>query len=255
MVSAEVGARRSGDTGHHLRGAAERIEVDLTRAILRGVHQPGSHLPPVRRLAELHGVTPATVQRALARLEARGLVTARQGSGLWVNDPAQSGDLSLLPDRLVVSLDDPDRAASILADLLEVRRVLAARLIARHRAATAVVLGGAADLLADLPEGTVWSPTELWEADLALAQRVVAATGNVVVAAVLAALARAVEELPVLVEAMYDQPARNLESVRLVAEAVLAGGPEVAGRVEAVMADVDVHTVDVFRRFLARERP
>ena len=45
--------------------------------ILFGLIQPGTNLPPVRRLAEQYRVNASTVQRALAHVEALGLVEIR----------------------------------------------------------------------------------------------------------------------------------------------------------------------------------
>ena len=79
------------------RNTAARIERSLTTAVLRGEFATGARLPTVRALAKTFDVNPATVQRALAGLEHSGLVTAHQGSGIVVNDPELSGDVSLMP--------------------------------------------------------------------------------------------------------------------------------------------------------------
>ena len=76
---------------------AESIERTLAIEILQGKRVPGAQLPPVRALAEEYGVTPPTIQRVVERLAIQGLVTARRGSGVTVNDPEGSGSLSLLP--------------------------------------------------------------------------------------------------------------------------------------------------------------
>lgn len=231
--------------------ASERISQLLTRQILRGAYPPGMRLPTVRDLADAHGVNPATMQRALARLESRGLVTARQGSGLQVNDPQAVGDISLVPDWLAATADDPDRAASILADLLEVRRVLAARLIARHRLA---VVDAVADLVTSAGDLLSAPADQIWRADLDFARVIIAATGNTVAGAVLNSLGRALAEQPVLVAAMYDDPARNVASMLDVVAAVRDGGDDLADRVEATIAAIDGHTVATFARLLGEQR-
>lgn len=226
------------------RVAPERIDRALTRRILRGELVPGSHLPPVRALAAEFEVNPNTVQRALSRLEAKGLVTARWGSGVVVNDPASAGDLSLLPERLAALDDAPEQAAAVLADLLEVRRVLAARLVARHRDEVLAML----DHLP--PIAVEGGPVHVWRTDMELARTLVRATGNPVVVALVNSIERALEELPLLVEAMYADPARNVDSLARVVDAVRDGGSAVAARVEQAMADVDVHTVATYRCLL-----
>ena len=46
----------------------------------------GEQLPPVRKLAEQLLVNPNTVARAYRELETEGLVTSRQGSGVFVSE-------------------------------------------------------------------------------------------------------------------------------------------------------------------------
>lgn len=224
--------------------APERIDRALTRRILRGEFAAGTRLPPVRALAEEFGVNPNTVQRALARLEAKGLVTARWGSGVVVNDPTERGDLSLLAERLAALDDDPRQSADVLADLLEMRRVLASRLVTRFGEQVRTALDR-------LPTVTLdGEPAAVWRTDMALARAVVGATGNTVMVALVNSIERALEELPLLVEAMYGDPARNARSIGEVLAAVRDGGSDVAARVELAMADVDEHTVAEYCRLL-----
>jgi DNA-binding transcriptional MocR family regulator len=65
--------------------ADEAIAEDLRRRA-RGA-APGSRLPSVRELARTHRASPVTVQRALARVAAEGLVDARPGRGSFVAQP------------------------------------------------------------------------------------------------------------------------------------------------------------------------
>ncbi len=229
------------------RNAPARIDSDLTRAILRGKYPPGTRLPTLRELAGDYRVNPSTMQRALARIEARGLVTARQGSGLRVNDPHEIGDISLVPDWLAATLDEPAHAMAILEDLLEVRRVLAVRLIVRHRQE---VLDEIGDFAMEAADAESLSADLVRVADFAFARRLLRATGNTVALAVLNSVARAMEELPELVTAMYEEPERNLASIAAVVAAVQASGKGLADRVEQEMADIDGRTVAAFGRLL-----
>ena len=52
--------------------------------VASGRLQPGEQLPPVRKLAEQLLINPNTVARAYRELESAGLVTTRQGSGVFV---------------------------------------------------------------------------------------------------------------------------------------------------------------------------
>ncbi|MCB9537559.1 MAG: FadR family transcriptional regulator [Myxococcales bacterium] len=231
--------------------ALERV---LVLEMLRGSHAPGSRLPTVRALAARFDVNPSTIQRVVARLEARGLVTARQGSGLHVADPWAAGDLSLLPFWLEATLDDPPRAAAVLADFLEVRRVLAARLVARHRdrlLARATDLAHAAlQFQRAIAEGDL---DGIREADLAFAHTLVEATGNRVAQGILNASAVIVRGLPDVAHAMYADARLNAATMADVVSA-FGGDPDALGAlVERALAVVDAATVRRFReRLVAR---
>ena len=54
--------------------------------VASGRLKAGEQLPPVRKLAEQLLVNPNTVARAYRELESEGLVTSRQGSGVFVSD-------------------------------------------------------------------------------------------------------------------------------------------------------------------------
>ena len=64
----------------------QQIEDILTARILAGQYAPGEKLPAVRELALEAGVNPNTMQRALADVEARGLVLTRRGDGRYVSE-------------------------------------------------------------------------------------------------------------------------------------------------------------------------
>lgn len=64
----------------------QQIEDILTARILAGQYAPGEKLPAVRELALEAGVNPNTMQRALADVEARGLVFTRRGDGRYVSE-------------------------------------------------------------------------------------------------------------------------------------------------------------------------
>ena len=56
----------------------------VTLAILSGTFPCGGRLPPVREMAAEAGVNPNTMQRALAELEARGLLETQRTAGRTV---------------------------------------------------------------------------------------------------------------------------------------------------------------------------
>ena len=62
----------------------------LQTAVVTGEYPPGSRIPPVRELAGQAGVTPNTMPRALAELEAQGLVETHRTSGRTVTENEQA---------------------------------------------------------------------------------------------------------------------------------------------------------------------
>ena len=79
---------------------------------------PGARLPSVRELMARHRAGPNTIQRALAQLEAEGVVVARPGRGTFAADrgaePPAAPDL----DWQAVALGDARAPTQALADLL-----------------------------------------------------------------------------------------------------------------------------------------
>ena len=83
----------------------------LKARILAGTYQSGGHLDSVRDLAAAAGVNPNTMQRALAQLEAEGLIRTERTSGRFVTE-----DTDLI-EQLRASA-----ARNIAADFLEKMR-------------------------------------------------------------------------------------------------------------------------------------
>lgn len=72
------------DGGRQRGSLVDSAEVALRHWLQSGRHRPGDHLPPEHDLATMLGVSRGTLRSALGRLEARGEVVRRQGSGTFV---------------------------------------------------------------------------------------------------------------------------------------------------------------------------
>jgi GntR family transcriptional regulator, transcriptional repressor for pyruvate dehydrogenase complex len=226
------------------------IERRLTLAILRGEYRAGTHLPTVRQLATRYRVNQATIQRVVARLETRGLIRARQGSGLAVNDVLEDGDLSLVPLQIEAALDDPQRAAKLLEGVLEMRRLLAVRLLVRNRERLLPRLAEVAGDAGAFVEAARKGSDALRAADLAFARRLLVLVGNPVALAFFNTVAKILEEVPIIANAMYAEPQTNLMSLMTVMMALQSGRPDLADRIEQSMAKVDRETVERFETAL-----
>ena len=67
-----------------------QLTEQLTERIVSGIYPLGSRMPSVRELAAEAGVNPNTMQRALAQLEADGLVSPNRTAGRTVTEDSTS---------------------------------------------------------------------------------------------------------------------------------------------------------------------
>jgi len=67
----------------------QRIAENLADEIAEGRFRVGSRLPAERELADEYKVSRPTIREAMIALELRGIVEARQGSGVYVIDAAK----------------------------------------------------------------------------------------------------------------------------------------------------------------------
>lgn len=96
---------------------ADVIVERLESMILEGSLLPGQKLPPERELAKQFDVSRPSVREAIQRLEAKTLITKRQGGGTYVNNNLQ-GSLSDPLFELISSTPETQ------FDLLEFRHAL-----------------------------------------------------------------------------------------------------------------------------------
>lgn len=82
------------------------VVEDITHRIASGTMAEGEALPSVREIAEEHGISPSTVERAIPVLEDRGLIFGHAGKARWVCDGAQRRALERLARD---ASDDPER--------------------------------------------------------------------------------------------------------------------------------------------------
>jgi len=67
------------------------IEKELERLILEGTFLPGQQLPPERELAIQFDVSRPSIREAIQSLEAKRLLTRRQGGGTFVSESLSQG--------------------------------------------------------------------------------------------------------------------------------------------------------------------
>ncbi|MGP3962580.1 GntR family transcriptional regulator [Nonomuraea sp. 3N208] len=82
----------------------EQVAGAIRRAIGDGSYGPGDRLPPARDLAQVLGINPNTVLRALRDLRDEGLLEFRRGRGVSV--AGQTGGRALLVQQARELLDE-----------------------------------------------------------------------------------------------------------------------------------------------------
>lgn len=88
-----------------------QVQIDLERRITEGALAAGQQLPTEAALSARFGVNRHTVRRALAAMEARGLIRVEQGRGTFVREPVVAYRISLRT-RFGDNLADQNRVAA-----------------------------------------------------------------------------------------------------------------------------------------------
>jgi DNA-binding FadR family transcriptional regulator len=100
---------------------ASAVATELVDRIVRGVHAPGTPLPPEPALCETFSVSRTVVREAVKMLQEKGLVLVRQGSGTTVTAPMMWNMLDELVLKATIANDDN---LDILDDVVVTRRLL-----------------------------------------------------------------------------------------------------------------------------------
>ncbi|MDG4830744.1 FCD domain-containing protein [Solwaraspora sp. WMMD1047] len=100
---------------------ARAVTAELVERIVRGVHPPGTPLPPEPILCGTFSVSRTVVREAVKILQEKGLVQVRQGTGTLVNPPSR---WDMLDELVLAATIVEDDSLAILDDLVVTRRVL-----------------------------------------------------------------------------------------------------------------------------------
>jgi GntR family transcriptional repressor for pyruvate dehydrogenase complex len=114
---------------------ADQLADQLRQQVEGGRLRVGDRLPTEAQLCATHGVSRSVVREAVHRLKSHGLVTSRQGSGVYVNAPPVHRPLEFDPRVL--------ESVQAVVQVVEVRRVLEGEIaaLAADRATRAQVSG------------------------------------------------------------------------------------------------------------------
>ena len=147
---------------------AEAIAARLADRIASGEIAPGERLPSEARLVEEFGASRALIREALQRLQTRGLVRSRVGSGSYaLTPPAPVGDEDWLAART------PNERSELHAFRIALEAEAAALAARNASDAQLSAIEAAAGAVADAVD-----PAASVEADFAFHRAVAAASGN-----------------------------------------------------------------------------
>jgi DNA-binding FadR family transcriptional regulator len=188
----------------------------LRRDILSGAFEAGAHLPPERSLAAGLGISRLTLRAALARLEAEGLVRARQGEGVRVLDLGANATLGVLAHM------DLSARPEVVRSFLELRRAVAAEAVALgcERASKASI-----DALEKMAEAqaTEEDPERYARRDVEFARAVLEASGSFAALLLFNALAPVYAAHPELSQALVSDRERSLAGYAATVALLRAG--------------------------------
>jgi DNA-binding FadR family transcriptional regulator len=236
------------------QNVVDELVRSVTREILKAPADSATSLPPIRALAEAHGVTVPTAQRAIARLEELGLIDIKHGSGMKVLDPRRHANLAALPYWLDALRSNPKEARRVLSDFLELRAVLAVELLdrigPRLRTASAKPLHAAIEAL-DARVQAKAGLDLIVEADLQIAHCLLDLAPQVAFAALWSSLAALLDAVPEVARAMYFEPAANVAGWRALIE-LSATSDDLRTQVLPLIREFDALTCDRFVKELKR---
>ncbi|MGQ1890065.1 FadR/GntR family transcriptional regulator [Thermophagus sp. OGC60D27] len=110
---------------------SQKIERKIEEAIRQKKLVQGVKLPSEKELCELFGVSRTALREALRRLNARGLIEIRKGSGMYVSEIKIEDAIKSLNLYYDLSFD-----SNLISQIIEVRRIFEpeiSRLAARNR--------------------------------------------------------------------------------------------------------------------------
>ena len=236
---------------------ASDIERTLLRRILRGEYEPGTRLPTVRQLAIEFGTTIPTIQRTIARLEAQGLIRARQGSGLLVLDPKANGNINLLSDWFDALWDQPTRATDLLDQVLTIRVAISMALVDLMPPPTPELAVGFSEVM------TAEGVEAIRDADVRFSQQMLEHAGNFAITILFNTVEHLVRTVDGLAYAFYADAALHRRTLTAFLEHSIQHSEESRKKLHAALVEWNAAATGRFRAYRemalterrAREQP
>lgn len=187
--------------------SAADVADELGRRIVTGHYEPGIAMPSVRGLAEEFGISKATAQVALSRLEAARFVVAERGRGFFVQDVRRRGGFDVYGAVFRLSMADPELAVSTFTDIVNLGRTLLLDILGDYFQSPVRSASPRLAEIVDAMEFSAQQPdlnlAEFLEAEFGLLREIAVATGQSATVALLNSVADLILGVPQAVDAYY----------------------------------------------------
>lgn len=181
---------------------------------------PGQRLPTERDLARRLGVSRASVAQALVALEVQGVVSVRQGDGIYLVRRVDRRE----------SVQELVKRRQQLPDILEAREAIEVKITALAAERRTEADLSAIEAALDLMEQEVAAGEHGFDGDMAFHSAVTTAAHNDVLAGLMELLATAIAETRRESLSQPGRPPKSLAGHRAIAEAIRVGDPKAATR-------------------------
>ena len=229
--------------------AVEEAADQLRRDILIGRYRPGDHLPGERELSAQLGVSRLTLRSAIARLESQGLIRAVHGAGNLVLDFKESGGIDLIGYLAGLAMENRAVPLTFLGELFEMRRIIAAEVIAlATERATDAELRALRTIVDQMAEA-VGQTRRFMELDLAFARGIARATKNFAFVLTFNTVQRVIEQNPALELAYAANAEQTTQVYARLAELMVERNATRARQVtERLLDRLDRRTLELIAR-------
>jgi len=219
------------------KNLSDEIGDQIINKILSGVLLPGEKLPPERDMSLQMNVNRHTLREALRKLETLGLISIRQGDGIYVRDFRESGNLELLKHILYLR---KDITSDILKNILEIRRFISPEMA--YRAAINRTEEEAEHLKSLLNQEL---PVE--EKDLAIHQSIARGSGNILYIFILNFFNDVFRDFGVLYFSFKENQAASEKFHKNIIKAINDKNPDTAKK---IMNDIILYAEKVTLKYM-----
>lgn len=181
---------------------------------------PGQRLPTERDLAAQLGVSRASVAQAVVALEVQGILSVRQGDGIYLLRQADPGQ----------SVQELVKRRQRLPDILEAREAIEAKITALAAQRRTDKDMAAIDAALDKMAAEVAAGEHGYDGDMTFHAAVTAAAHNPILSAMMELLAGAIEETRRESLSQPGRPQQSLASHHDIAQAIRSGDPTSASQ-------------------------